>query len=168
VTTDDTHMGKPPAGRPRRPEGRVSWFPKSMPVPAASRDTLGWWQAAAEHRLVVQRCDGCGRYRHPPSPTCPSCHSWSSSWVDHPGTGTIYTFTVVHQAFLGDLADLVPYVVAVVDLSGPVGTRLVTNIVDADPADVAIGAAVELVFEDMGPDLALPRARLIDARGSDA
>ncbi len=47
------------------------WFPDSMPLPAASSDTLAWWQAAAEHRLVVQRCDNCGRYRHPPSPLCP-------------------------------------------------------------------------------------------------
>ena len=35
-----------------------------------------------------------------------------------------------------------------------------TNIVDTDPAEVRIGLPVELVWEDMGPDLALPRARL--------
>jgi uncharacterized protein len=134
------------------------WFPDSMPLPAASMDTLPWWQAAAEHRLVVQRCDTCGRHRHPPSPVCPHCHSWASSFVDHPGTGTIYTFTRVHQPFLPDLA--LPYVIAVIDLDGLDGIRLVTNVVDADPDDVHIGAPVEVVFEDMGPELALPRARL--------
>jgi uncharacterized protein len=136
------------------------WFPDSMPLPAAGAPTLEWWQAAADHRLLVQVCDQCGRHRHPPTPLCPRCRSWSASWQEHPGTGTIYTFTVVHQAFLPDLAERVPYVVAVIDLSGPGGTRLVTNIVDVDPSTVRIGMPVEVVFEDMGPDLALPRARL--------
>ena len=63
------------------------WFPDSMPVPAASPDTLPWWQAAAEHRLVVQACDACDRSRHPPSPVCPHCRSWDARFVDHPADG---------------------------------------------------------------------------------
>ena len=136
------------------------WFPDSMPLPAASAETLAWWQAAAEHRLMVQRCDECGRYRHPPSPRCPTCHSVEASLVEHDGSGTIYTCTRVHQPFLTGL-DL-PYVIAVIDLHGLEADhiRLVTNIVDAEPSEVRIGLPVELVWEDMGPDLALPRARL--------
>jgi uncharacterized protein len=136
------------------------WFPDAMPVPAASPDTLPWWQAAAEHRLVVQVCDACDRPRHPPSPVCPHCRGWDSHFVDHPPTGTIYTFTVVHQPFVPGMP--VPCVIAVVELTGELapGIRLVTNIVDADPAEVRIGLPVELVWEDMGPELALPRARL--------
>jgi uncharacterized protein len=134
------------------------WFPDAMPVPAASPDTLPWWQAAAEHRLVVQVCDACDRPRHPPSPICPHCRSWEAHFVDHPAVGTIYTFTVVHQAFVAGMP--VPCVIAVVELNHDPVIRLVTNIVDADPADVRIGLAVELVWEDMGPDLVLPRARL--------
>jgi uncharacterized OB-fold protein len=140
------------------------WFPDAMPVPAVSPDTLPWWEAAAEHRLLVQVCDDCGRHRHPPSPLCPSCHSWASSFVDHPGTGTIYTFTVVHQPFVPGIP--VPSVVAVVELTGT-GTRLVTDIVGepggAMPTDVHIGDAVEVVWENMGPELSVPRARLTGA-----
>jgi uncharacterized protein len=136
------------------------WFPDSMPLPAASIDTIGWWQAAVEHRLVIQRCDNCGRFRHPPGPVCPHCRNWAASFIDQPGTGTIYTLTRVHQPFLPELA--LPYVIAVIDLDGLEADtiRLVTNIVDADPDEVAIGARVEVVWEDMGPDLSLPRARL--------
>jgi len=132
------------------------WFPDAMPVPAASPYTLPWWQAAAEHRLVVQVCDVCDRPRHPPAPICPRCRSTASHFVDHPPTGTIYTFTVVHQPFVPGMP--VPCVIAVVELGQ--GIRLVTDVVDADPAEVRIGGPVELVWEDMGPDLALPRARL--------
>jgi len=145
------------------------WFPDAMPVPAVSPDTLPWWEAAAEHRLLVQVCDACGRHRHPPSPVCPHCRSWASSFVEHPGTATIYTFTVVHQPFVPGIP--VPYVVAVVELTGT-GTRLVTDIVDeiVDEIvdDVRIGDEVEIVWEDMGPELSLPRARLTRRRSGRA
>jgi len=38
---------------------------------------------------------------------------------------------------------------------------MISNPVDSNPDDVAIGAPVELVWEDMGPDLAIPRFRLV-------
>ena len=68
------------------------------------------------------------------------------------GTGTVYTYTVVHQQFVP--AD-VPYVVVAVDL--PEGIRIVSNLVDADPNQLEIGLPVTLVWEDMGPELAMPR-----------
>jgi uncharacterized OB-fold protein len=135
------------------------WFPDSMPVPSASDHTLPWWRAAAEHRLVVQTCDECGTTRHPPAPRCFACRAEHHHWSDLPGTGTVYTFTLVRQAFVAALADQLPYVVAAVDLDGSGGVRLVTNVVDCDPAEVHIGQRVEVVWEDMGPELALPRVR---------
>jgi uncharacterized OB-fold protein len=144
------------------------WFPDAMPIPAASTVTLPWWRAAADHRLVVQVCEACRATRHPPSPRCPSCHSSEATWRELPGTGTVYTFTVVHQAFLPALADRVPYVVAVVELDEGEGARLVTNIVDTPPSRVRVGDPVSIVFEDMGPELALPRAFLDAERGRDA
>jgi uncharacterized OB-fold protein len=135
------------------------WFPDEMPVPAVNAETNGWWEAAADHRLVVQRCTACGTTRHPPGPLCPHCRSTDSEWFDLPGTGTVFTYTVVRQAFIASLADHIPYVVIAVDLDGGDGTRLVSNLIDIDPSDVSIGMAVDLVWEDMGPQLALPRFR---------
>ena len=40
---------------------------------------------------------------------------------------------------------------------------MISNLVDVDPDAVAIGMAVELVWEDMSADLAVPRFR--PARG---
>jgi uncharacterized OB-fold protein len=130
-----------------------------MPVPAASADTLPWWQAAAAHRLVVQRCTGCGTVRHPPRPLCPACRSFEHEWSELSGRGTVYTFTVVHQAFVPSLVDQLPYVVAAVELEGGGGARLVTNVVDVEPSQVGVGMAVQVVWEDMGPELSLPRVR---------
>ncbi|HUY21433.1 MAG TPA: Zn-ribbon domain-containing OB-fold protein [Acidimicrobiales bacterium] len=135
------------------------WFPDEMPTPAASAETVGWWEAAADHRLVVQRCTACGTTRHPPGPLCPTCRSFASEWMPLPGTGTVYTYTVVHQAFIPALGDTVPYVVVAVELDGAGGARLVSDLVDTDPSDVAVGMPVEVAWEDMGPELALPRFR---------
>jgi hypothetical protein len=135
------------------------WFPDEMPMPAASAETVGWWEAAADHRLVVQRCSACGRTRHPPGPVCPGCRSTASEWWPVPGTGTVYTFTIVRQAFIASLRDRIPYVVIAVELDDAGGARLVSNLVDAEPDEVTVGMPVEVVWEDMGPELAVPRFR---------
>ena len=140
----------------------VRWFPDEMPEPAASAETVGWWEAAAAHRLVVQRCLDCGHTRHPPGPVCPHCRSLASEWSTLPGTGKVYTYTVVRQAFIPSLADKIPYVVIAVELDGADGAdgvRIVSNLVDAETEEVAVGLPVEVVWEDMGPELAVPRFR---------
>jgi uncharacterized OB-fold protein len=135
------------------------FFPDDMPTPAASVDTLPWWQAAAQHRLVVQECASCGATRHPPRPICARCHDGASTWRELPGTGAVYTFTRVHQAFIPSLAERLPYVVAAIDLDDSGGARLISNLVDVDPELVRVGTPVEVVWDDRGPELALPRFR---------
>ena len=51
------------------------WFPDEMPMPAANAETVGWWEAAADHRLVVQRCTECGQHPPSPGPGVPPCRS---------------------------------------------------------------------------------------------
>jgi uncharacterized OB-fold protein len=146
------------------------WFPDEMPVPAVNAESVGWWEAAAQHRLVVQRCTACGQTRHPPGPLCPRCRSTASEWSVLPGSGTVFTYTVVRQAFIPSLADRIPYVVIAVDLDEAGGARIVSNLIDIDPADVSIGMRVDVVWEDMGPELSVPRFRpaadATDAKGA--
>jgi hypothetical protein len=66
---------------------------------------------------------------------------------------------VVRQAFIPSLADRIPYVVIAVELDGGGGARMVSNLIEIDPADVAIDMRVGVVWEDMGPALAVPRFR---------
>jgi len=132
------------------------WFPDEMPMPAANAETMGWWEAAADHRLVVQRCTDCGATRHPPGPVCPRCRSASSEWSATPGTGTVYTYTVVRQAFIPSLQDKLPYVVVVVELDGGNGTRIVSNLVDVEPEEVTVGMPVEVVIVRAADDVGLP------------
>src|ERR1019366_10602869 len=126
------------------------WFPDEMPVPGVNAETNGWWEAASRHRLVVQRCTACGATRPPPGPICPQCRSTASEWLDLRGTGTVFTFTVVRQAFIPSLAEQLPYVVIAVELDGAEGARVVSHLIDIEPCDVSIGMPVEVVWEEMG------------------
>ncbi len=135
------------------------WFPDDMPAPAVSRETLPWWEAAAAHRLVVQACSACGTPRHPPGPICPQCRTLEHEWRELAGAGTVYSYTVVHQAFLPSLSKHVPYIVAVLELDGAPGVRFISNLVEVDPGAVRVGIRVEVVWEDIRPGLAVPRFR---------
>lgn len=137
------------------------WFPDSMPMPLANSETLPWWQAAAEHRLVVQRCTGCQHLRHPPAPICPECRAGEADWLELSGRGELYTYTIVHRAIAA--GQELPFVIAVVALEGAEGVRLISNLVDLDAEQLDrldVGLPVSLVWEDMGPELAIPRFRL--------
>jgi hypothetical protein len=133
------------------------FFPDSMPPPLADAITLPFWQAAAEHRLVVQRCTSCEHTRHPPAPLCPECRSTESDWDQLPGRGEVYSYTAVHRPVAAD--QTLPFIIAVIALEDSGGLRMISNLVDVDPEELEIGMPVELVWEDMSEELAMPRFR---------
>jgi uncharacterized protein len=136
----------------------MTFFPEGMIPPPVTMDTVGFWEAAREHRLVLQRCDDCNGFQHPPSPVCHRCRSNNVAWRDVEGRGTVYTYTAVHKAFIPALAESLPYFVAVIELPGADGTRIVSNLVEVVPKDVTIGMDVEVVWDDY-PELSVPRFR---------
>ena len=106
------------------------FFPDGMPQPLADATTLPFWQAASEHRLVVQRCTGCGHTRLPPAPVCPSCRSADSDWKEVSGRGEVYTYTVVHRPVAA--GQQVPFVIAVIENLRQLGARVETGSFGAD------------------------------------
>ena len=133
------------------------YFPDLMPSPGISRESLPWWEAALEGRLVVQSCGACKAERHPPAPCCSRCGSYDQEVRDTAGTGVVYTFTIVHKPLIPGMPE--PYVVASIELDGTEGLRVVSNLVEIDPSEVRIGLAVEVVFEKMSDELVVPRFR---------
>lgn len=143
--------------------GPVDAFRERL-LPTPGPLTEGFWAAAREHRLVVQRCDACGLLRHYPQPMCASCTSMAWTWTEVSGGGTVYTFTVTHHVFDRRWAERVPYVVATIELDE--GVRMVTDLPTSDVERVAIGRRVECCFEDHrlddGTAFSFPRFRLLD------
>jgi uncharacterized OB-fold protein len=129
-----------------------------QPLPVPSPLTEGFWEAARNHTLVVQRCDDCGRFRHYPQYRCPDCQSDHWTWTPVSGRGHIYSYTVTHQPFGAYWATRVPFVVATIELDQ--GVRMMSDLPDEDTDEVEIGAAVEVFFEDMKA-ITLPRFRMV-------
>jgi uncharacterized OB-fold protein len=121
-------------------------------APAVTPDTQFFWDGLREHRLLIQRCAGCGVLRHPPRPMCPACRSLEWDAVEASGRGTVRSCVIPHHPPLPWFPE--PYVVAIVDLDE--GVRLVTNVVGVDPHAVTIGMAVQVRFETFDDGLVLP------------
>ena len=52
-----------------------------------------------------------------------------------------------------------PFVIAVVALEESGGVRMISNLVEVGADEVKVGMAVEVVWEDMSENLAIPRFR---------
>ena len=126
------------------------------PVPEIAPETAPFWAATARGVLLLQRCGNCGTVIWYPRFVCARCHATELAWFEASGRGTIYSFTVTTRGIL-EYRDCGPYVLAFVELAE--GPKMLTNIVDADPAQLSIGQAVEVVFHDTGAGSALPRFR---------
>ena len=139
---------QPPPPAPDQPRAK-------RPQPVVTQDTAFWFEAATEHRLVIQRCSSCGVLRHPPGPMCGSCRSLEWDVIEATGRGTVFSFVVNHHPQLP--AFDYPLVVAVVELEE--GTRLVTDIIGCDLSEVGVGMAVQVEFVAIDDELTLPMFR---------
>ena len=130
--------------------------PIKHPAPAADWETRGFWEGCARGELVLQRCRACGAVQQRPRALCVSCFGEIEHFVAS-GRGTLHTFTVTHQNQAPGFREEVPYVLAVVELDE--GVRLMTNIVGCAPDQVSIGMPVEVVFDDVTPEVTLAKFR---------
>ena len=113
-------------------------------LPAITPDNEAYWTALAEGRLLLQRCEGCGRSRHPIAPVCPYCLALGWQWQESTGRGRVFSWVKYHRSYLPEFVPLMPYVVATIELAE--GARIFGLIRDTHEAP-AIGAPVTLVIE---------------------
>jgi hypothetical protein len=78
--------------------------------------------------------------------------------VECAGTGSIYSFTVIHRAPIPDFHDDVPNPVALVDLDE--GVRWLSRLF-AEPDTVAIGVRVAVACDEVTEGASLPAFRLV-------
>lgn len=126
------------------------------PLPYVHNETKTYWDGAKAHRLIIRKCRACGQYHFYPRDFCPSCFSFDVEWVKASGRGTVYSVTICHVPAQG-FKDVVPYNLVLVELEE--GPRMMSNIVDCPNDDITIGMAVEVVFDDVTPEVTLPKFR---------
>jgi uncharacterized OB-fold protein len=106
-----------------------------------------FWTGGATGSLMIARCVDCDRWVDPPAAACPVCGG-PLKYQAVSGRGTVYTFTVNRHQYHPDVPP--PTVIAIVQLDEQEDLRIVSNIVDCDPADVRCGLPVKVAFEPQG------------------
>lgn len=117
--------------------------------------TREYWSAAADGRLIADRCGDCGALAPYPRGFCPECWSGNVASEELSGRATLYTYSEVHANPMPPFKDLTPYLAAIVELEE--GPRVLTRLVDLPASQVEIGMALRATFErvDDGEGLVL-------------
>jgi uncharacterized OB-fold protein len=137
----------------------MSYLPQGTPVPQPNPDDQAYWDFCARRELRIQRCVKCSQFRHPPMPCCGRCGSRETEWAAVPCTGSVFSYTIVRHAAHPALKCAVPYNVAVIHLDDAGDVRLVSNVMDAEPEQMAVGLRVALAWDDNAEGQPLPRFR---------
>lgn len=129
------------------------------PLPMADEASAGFWEAAREQRLAIQRCTGCRRWNHAPSLACASCGSFALDYETVSGKGVLHSWTVIQEAPAPGFRRMLPLIVGVVELAEQPHLVLGANILEAHPDGLRLGMELEVVFEKLNDECTLPQFR---------
>ena len=133
-------------------------LPQARPIPKSSDHLNGqFWEHCSEGKLCFQRCLDCDTWRHMPRYMCAECGSDQWEWKESSGKGRIFSWIITHQAMHPKFRDEVPYAVLVVEMDE--GVRFVSRPLGIANEDLAIDMPVQVIFENIGEDYALPLFR---------
>ena len=113
---------------------------RKIPAPAVTIESKPFWDAAAEGRFLIKRCNACKQAHWYPRAVCPFCFSEDTVWEESPGEGVIYTYSVMHRSPTG------PYAIGYVTLNE--GPAVMTNFVGVAPDGLSIGQRVKVRFQE--------------------
>ncbi|MGD9961396.1 Zn-ribbon domain-containing OB-fold protein [Nocardioides sp.] len=134
--------------------------PTNLPMPDIDDPlTAEFWAAARDRRLVLPRCANCGYLEWPPEKVCPECQHTERTWQEHPAEGTLWSYAVYHRALDPAFADLIPYVVGLVELDA--GPKFYGLMQDGEDT-VRIGQRVVGVFEQASELVTFLRWKVVD------
>ena len=86
---------------------------RKIQAPVPNLETKAFWDATAEGKLMVGKCEACGKLHYYPRAICPFCFGDKTELQQVSGNGTIYTYRVMRRA-------PIPYAIAYVTLAeGP-------------------------------------------------
>lgn len=120
--------------------------------PTVGPDNAWWWQLAAEDVLALQRCMQCQTLRHPPHPMCSQCRSLEWDHIEASGRGHLHSYTVLHHPQIPGYD--YPITIVLVDLEE--GQRMVSQLVDCERDDIAMGMALEMHMHEDADGFKLP------------
>jgi len=135
-------------------EGRDDMSMVRFDLPTPEGDTIAFWEATKEERLLMKHCLDCHVYSYYPRPFCPKCWSERVEWFQASGEGTLYTWSVIYNNDMPPFRDRVPYVAAIVDLAE--GPRMMTNVVDCPFEELRVGMPLKVTFQPISDEFTIP------------
>ena len=147
-------------------ESRQQMDHVGKPVPdQADPLTAPFWKAASEERLVIQRCQNCKTYHHPPLGICWSCLSTDLKFEEVSGRGRVYSYAIVRDQRLPAFDSLIPYIAATVALDEAPDVTLATNLPGTSIDEVQIDLKVHVEFDEIAPGIKIPQFRDVTVGG---
>jgi len=125
------------------------------PLPRLTPDNRPFWEGCRQHKIKLPWCLHCDRPHWPPGPVCPYCFGDVLSWKQASGLGKVSSWVVVHKPWLPAFEGDIPYNAVQVELEE--GVRLTGNVVGVPNDALRVGLPVEAVFDDVTPEVTLPR-----------
>lgn len=127
--------------------------PLPQPITPEARP---YWDGLREGKLMLPRCEDCGRAFFYPRALCPHCGGRALAWMQASGRGRLHAFGIAHQSFNRAFRVPAPCVLAMIELEE--GPRLLSNLVNVapDPRVVRCDMPVEVVFARLTEEVTLP------------
>ncbi|CAM3353379.1 Zn-ribbon domain-containing OB-fold protein [Bordetella flabilis] len=130
---------------------------RPIPKQGVYVDTRPFWDGIAQGKLVLQYCTVAGRFQHYPKPVSSYTGRRALEWREVSGKGVIYAATVVRIPGPG-VEGRIPLCVATVELDE--GVRIIANILNCEPAELAVGKRVRLAVDHLAPEHPYPAFEL--------
>jgi uncharacterized OB-fold protein len=129
-----------------------------LPKPSLTEDIKPFWDAVAEKRFVLMRCQKCGAW-YWPSAYCRFHDNepffGNMKWEAASGRGKVFAFNIHRRAFHPGFP--VPYVLALIELEE--GPMFGSNVIGCTPESVRVGMPVEIEFTTRPDGQVLPLFR---------
>ena len=110
--------------------------------------TAEFFAGAARHELLIPRCTGCDAWVWYPEPACPACGG-ELQWAVTSGQARLFSWAVVQRPFLPAFAEMIPFVTALVALEEAPEVRIVTYVVDTEPAALERDLPLSVTFRPL-------------------
>ena len=135
----------------------------NQPLAPVHRDDASaqFFDATAQGRLLLRRCNDCDHVRGPEVPMCTECLSESFEWFDAVGTGHVESWVVLPGRSGTDAASM-PRIVATVELTE--GPWMISTLLDIVSSEVRYQMPVHVSFERPDDSESIPVFRPIDHR----
>ena len=119
-----------------------------LPRVRIDHDNRHYYRGWMQRQLLINRCNSCQHWHHPPKPVCPNCWSRDLQPTEVSGRGTIHLLMLLHQGPPAPGVDYSagPHPVATVELVEQNALRFTSTVVGCPVEEVAIGMPVELTW----------------------